>query len=241
VTELVRLLDGAAANGMERWLIDSAAREHPSPQLTARVRAGLGLSTSALVAHASVLSAAKLTLIAAACGVLVGLHPTEHAGSLRASVAIQPDLSEPSLLAGDLNSAPPHAQIPEPSAQADQVAHTSLDSSGADRFVRHAKRNPTMSSSDLREEIRLLDAARSAVGQHQPESALSVLDTYATRFPSGSFSQEAVVLRIQALQQRGEARKASMMAREFIAANPESPYANRAKRAVNQSGSTSPR
>jgi outer membrane protein assembly factor BamD (BamD/ComL family) len=68
-----------------------------------------------------------------------------------------------------------------------------------------------------------------------PEVALGSLDTYANRFAAGAFKQEASVLRMQALAQRGDLGRASSMAKQFVESNPSSPYVNRAARIAKSS------
>jgi outer membrane protein assembly factor BamD (BamD/ComL family) len=92
----------------------------------------------------------------------------------------------------------------------------------------------------LREEIRLLDSARNAIQTHRPEEAFVSLNAYANRFAAGAFKQEASVLRMQALAQRGDVGQASSMAKQFVQSNPNSPYVGRAARIARNSNPSGP-
>jgi hypothetical protein len=89
-------------------------------------------------------------------------------------------------------------------------------------------------SSDIREQIRLIDEARSAVAAHDAASGLRTLDQYRSKFPGGALDQEAAVLRIEALDQRGDHAQAAAMARAFLARNPASAHAKRLERIAGQ-------
>jgi hypothetical protein len=83
---------------------------------------------------------------------------------------------------------------------------------------------------DLREEIALLDRARSALRSGNGGAALVELAQYTRRFPRGEFSQEVTALRIEALSQSGQAGAARALGKKFLAAHPESPHAERIER-----------
>jgi hypothetical protein len=82
---------------------------------------------------------------------------------------------------------------------------------------------------DLSEQIRLIEAARAGVAAHSPAAALTAVDSYAAKFPRGSFGQEATVLRIRAIDQSGDSARATALARAFIVRFPTSPHVERLK------------
>jgi hypothetical protein len=83
------------------------------------------------------------------------------------------------------------------------------------------------SSATLADEVAALQAARNALAAHDPSGAIVALDRYKSRFPSGKLAPEATVLRIDALNQRGDRAAASALGDRFLAAHPHSPYADR--------------
>ena len=84
--------------------------------------------------------------------------------------------------------------------------------------------------SDLRAEIALVDAARSAVSAGADDRALALLHRYDTSYRAGTFRPEAAALRIEALDHLGRTAQARTLAQRFIAAHPDSPLADRVAR-----------
>jgi outer membrane protein assembly factor BamD (BamD/ComL family) len=79
----------------------------------------------------------------------------------------------------------------------------------------------------LGEQVALIDRARKAVEGGDAAAALRTLDDYDARFAQGALSQEATVLRIQALLKQGRRQDAQRLGDAFIAARPKSPYATK--------------
>jgi outer membrane protein assembly factor BamD (BamD/ComL family) len=77
--------------------------------------------------------------------------------------------------------------------------------------------------------MRLIEAARASVAAHDAKAALLALDAYFAKFPRGSFGQEAMVLRIRALDQIGDFARATALAKAFVARFPSSPHVARLK------------
>jgi hypothetical protein len=85
---------------------------------------------------------------------------------------------------------------------------------------------------DLRAEIALLDAARTAVAEGADARALALLRRYDTRYPTGTFRPESTALRIEALARLGQTQEARALGADFLAAHPDSPVAARVRRAL---------
>ena len=81
--------------------------------------------------------------------------------------------------------------------------------------------------SSLSDEMRQIDQARRALSAGDGAGALRALDEYRQQYPRGAFSQEAVLLRIQALVQTGNRSQAKSLADSFRAKNPNSPHLRR--------------
>src|SRR6187431_1016284 len=77
---------------------------------------------------------------------------------------------------------------------------------------------------DLSEQLRLIDAARSAVAAGNAPAASAALSSYRARFPRGLFGQEAAVLQIETLDLQGNHALAAAQARSFLARHPNSPH-----------------
>jgi len=82
--------------------------------------------------------------------------------------------------------------------------------------------DPSASSSSLYQERLLLDAARSALSDHAPERALTLLDEHARRFSHPQLGEDREALAIQALVSLGHYDAARARAARFRSANPRS-------------------
>lgn len=212
-----RLLRGGGSD-FERELLDSLRGEEPPRALTRRMRQGLvvaGFLTSAKTGVASFIAVAGLVTMSAGGGWLVLRH--------RAAPATAP--ATPAATTNTPARAPAPPLAPGvPSAEPSRAEAAPLPRSSA-------RPAPAPSASgDLREEIALLDRARSAVRAGDGSGALAVLSDYQRRFPRGTFSQEATVLRVEALAKSGQMSGARQLGQRFLAAHPESPHAERIER-----------
>jgi hypothetical protein len=88
-------------------------------------------------------------------------------------------------------------------------------------------REHSMPPSTLSDQVEDLDRIRAAIAAGEATRALHLVDDYNRRFPRGAFSEEAEVLRIEALIRRGDRVAASRAAERFLASHPASPHAAR--------------
>ncbi len=100
--------------------------------------------------------------------------------------------------------------------------------------------SPAQSPSGLASEISLLDRARSALDGGDTNAALAALDEHGKKYETGALSEEAELLRLEALVQRGQTAAAVSQARAFLAAHPRSPHAGRVRRLMERARGTSP-
>jgi hypothetical protein len=229
---------------LEKLLLDASRTEQPSDDHKARMRAllGIGLPLSGPLAApppaahtqvaASMMPSAgglgkSATLAKAALGLgvvaLIGAFVLTRQDDVTPPVATVKPASAPVVAA--VPQAPPQEAAPvvsplppvEPPAAvtpAPQAARS--DASAA-------------TNADLGEQIRLIEAARAGVAAHDAKAATAALDTYAAKFPRGSFGQEAMVLRIRAVDQSGDSARATALAKSFVARFPKSPHVARLK------------
>jgi len=73
-------------------------------------------------------------------------------------------------------------------------------------------------------EVSALELAHRALSDHDPESALRLLDRYRARFPAGSLAPEETAMRVQALVATGERERAQALADSYSVTHPDSPY-----------------
>jgi hypothetical protein len=172
------------ASDFERQLLSAAMRERPSPQLRSRMRRTLGLTGPiawagsvkamlATVAGKGVIGVAVVGLAAAGV-VALRADPGERSAP-RTDVAREAPSAAP--------QAAPMLVPPTPAAEPAEPA---------------AAPAVAAPSGELREEIQLLDEARSALQRGSSSTALEQLDRYRQRFPSGVLRREASLLRQQA-------------------------------------------
>jgi hypothetical protein len=239
-TRLPSQLRVVGATDLERRLLDAGARELPSVELTRRMQQALGLSLAAGAATAATASTAKAAtavgagsaapavawnaisigvLALAVTGAVVGVRSTAaHHASTRAPVVLA--VSSPAAAPAPVEA--PAAAEPVAAPAPVRVAHRVT--------VHHHAVAVAATQSDLRAEIALVDAARSAVAASANERALALLERYDGTYPRGTFRPEVAALRIEALQHLGRTGQARALAQKFIATHADSPLADRVAR-----------
>jgi hypothetical protein len=229
---------------LEKLLLDASRTEQPSDEHKARMRAllGIGLPLSGPLAAppptaqaqvaanmaptaAGLGKSATLAKVALGLGVvaLIGAFVLTRPNDVTPPVATvkpaapvvvaAPALAAPQEAAPAVSPLPP-VEAPAASAPAPQSARTAAS---------------VDANADLSEQIRLIEAARAGVAAHDAKAAKAALDTYAAKFPRGSFGQEALVLRIRAIDQAGDSARATALAKSFVARFPNSPHVARLK------------
>jgi hypothetical protein len=229
-----------APTPLEKLLLDASRAEAPSEAHKARLRAVLGIGVplsgplaapapsapppAAAAAPAAARSAlwGKLALGVGALA-LVGAYWFTRGAAAPAPVAAKPAavvempkrLTAPVVVA-PVEATPEVSPLPPVETAAPVVAHA-------------ARADASVAGADLSEQIRLIEAARTGVASHDAKAALAALDSYAQKYPRGSFGQEAMVLRIRALDQAGDSARATALAKSFVTRFPNSPHVARLK------------
>jgi hypothetical protein len=78
---------------------------------------------------------------------------------------------------------------------------------------------------DVQAEVSALGRARDKLVRREAGQALRELDAYERSFPSGVLSDEATVIRVDALTQQGDQVAAVALGRRYLTAHPASPHA----------------
>lgn len=216
-----RLLDGDGT-AFERALLGAIASERPSRDLHRKMRLGIGLVGVGAVAKAASASWNQLALAGA---VVVGLVTGGAVVAKRVAKegAPAPVVAPASTPAPVVRETKPVEPIPVAVPEAPKAAEP-------EPARRDARVAPV---ADIREEIRLLDQARSAVRGGNNGQALRALAKYDQKFPRGQFRQEVQVLRMEALKQSGEKERAAALAKKFLNEHPNSPHVERVERVGN--------
>ena len=207
---------------------------------------GLGAAASTgATAPAFAWPAISVGVIALALtGAVVGVRSTVNhhaAGKPRAAVAapaVAPAIAPPPAAAPIAAVAPAVAVAPAgavASARAVAPAAGIAPAAGLERRVAaHASTRHhavvVVTTSDLRAEIALVDAARTSVGGGADDRALALLHRYDASYPRGTFRPEAAALRIEALDHLGRGAQARALAQKFVTAHPDSPLVDRVER-----------
>jgi hypothetical protein len=79
----------------------------------------------------------------------------------------------------------------------------------------------------FREQLAMVESARHSLSQGRAEECLTTLRRYDVKYPSGLFTTEARVVRIEALIAAGQPERARALARGLLASDPHGPYADR--------------
>ncbi|HEX3777931.1 MAG TPA: outer membrane protein assembly factor BamD [Polyangiaceae bacterium] len=247
--DLTRLLDEQGTDPLEADLLRLAKNEGPSGESRRRILAGLGVavaagtvsqssSAAASSAAASSPSAPKLAsraalkwsitgvaAVGAAVAAFLLLRP--HAPKTEPAPQITPPaVFEAAPIAPSV--ATPSTAEPAPNSDSAQVTKledlpTLPDSSATDSS--HAA--PASSAPSLADEVAAIKSAKSALAAGNAADSLQKLDAYRKNFPHGRLTQEASVVRIEALLKSGNQVAANAAADRFLAAHADSPYAAR--------------
>jgi hypothetical protein len=233
---------GHPLDAFEQDLLRAArARTAPSAARAQAVRVALATSAAPSGPPARtgspqpVTGAAGLAKVAGFAGVGVAsvVGALLVAGGLRhGSPTAIPPLASPAVVApsaphaepgtAPAASAPPFAIAPVWTVEDLPVAPAPSATHGAVSARPAQPEEPSLSL-----EIALLDRARAATASGEPARGLRLLDEYRTRFPAGVMASEAAVLRIEATGATGDVAAARRLAKAFLAAHPQNPYAAR--------------
>jgi TolA-binding protein len=228
------------ATDLERRLLGAAAAEEPSLDLSSRMAAAIGISSAAIGAAASTTAATDCVASAGAAAAKAGasvLLPWISAGVVVLAVAgvvvgtrmwmPSAPATPPAAPAAVAPAAKPAAPVvPEQAAPA-----ATVETGPAEAAAPAAHRRPAGSkTADLREQIALIDGARTALRAGEGDRALESLRRYHDKYPAGSFRPEAAALRIEALAKLGRTSEARALAERFIAEHRGSPLAARVAR-----------
>lgn len=220
---------------LERMLMEAAKNEAPSAEQRTRVREALGLAAIVAAPPVAPKAAARLgTAAKLALGSVIGasaiaalffsgvLHqaaapavsPAPIAPAAATVVAVAPVTPEP------VASPLPPLEAPAAPKSSAKAAVSSVSKAPA----------PADSAADLGEQLRLIDSARSAVAAGNANAASQALASYSSKYPHGSFGQEAQVLRIETVDLQGNHAQAAALAKTFLAQHPNSPHVSLVQR-----------
>ncbi|HEY2410402.1 MAG TPA: hypothetical protein VGI10_30560 [Polyangiaceae bacterium] len=235
-------LDQAPAHSLERSLQAAAAATAVASGIAASQAAASTLAGKATGAFALVKWLGFVTLVGAA-GIGGNAWRKSHASAAAVASAahvrgaLPPELPVTAMPASASSVAAEAAADPTATATADSSA--APDSSGAPASTPRsasARSAPSAHSQpDLARDIAALDQVRQALRAGRSNDALAALARYDAEFgKSGALRVEANVLRIEATARAGDRARAQTLARAFLAQNPQSPYAARVRKILQE-------
>jgi hypothetical protein len=244
----------SARTGFTRTLLQSAQGDHSAPGAAQRallaLSAGASVAAVSAAAKASSVSAAMpanasagiagkwagvLSLKWLALGLLAGSATLLAVDTWSRPQRAVSALNQAATAAPTRNASPSNAVAlplspPLPSASSDLLAPSpelvrrAAIAPPLNPSAGHAQAAPEVTSDALAE----LQAVRAALAAHDPQRALTLLDTFERRQQSGTLVEEASVLRIEALVDAGRP-EASTLGTEFLRLYPHSAYAPRVR------------
>jgi hypothetical protein len=132
---------------------------------------------------------------------------------------------------GASDPAPASTERPGTDKRSEDASERAAASKKDDKARSTDKQGDTSSSaSKLVEEAAAVQQARKTLAQGNPSGALSILSQLDKDIPRGGLGQERAILSIEALAASGQKSRAAQLANAFLAANPTSPYGDRARR-----------
>jgi hypothetical protein len=235
----------AGGSDLERRLIGAIAHERPSDELRERMAQAIGVPLATLGAAASV-AATKTGAAAAkaAAGASGGLGPGAllpwiSAGVVGLAVAgaivgVSVWKSSPAMQPPALESAP---AAPALVAPAEAIPAPLVETPAYVPAPPPKQRTRVgATTNNLRDQIALIDGARTAVAGSAGERALDLVRQYQSKYPAGTFRPEAAALKIEALAKLGRTAEARALAERFLADYGESPQTDRVLQVAGRPG-----
>jgi hypothetical protein len=235
--DLSRLLDEPGTDPLEADLLRLARREGPSSAGRQRILAGVAVAAAAGAVSSASAAAAKGTsaveAVPSRAALKWAIFGAVGVGTAALALLVSGHHA-PKTVSAPANSARPAASLtaplppepaPEPAPAPELSPVTKLED--LPRLSSSADSVHTAPAPSLADEVAAIKAAKSALLAGNASEALHQLDAYRARFPRGRLTQEASVVRIEALLKSGNRSAASAAGDRFLAAHADSPYAAR--------------
>ncbi len=247
-----RLLHGAGTTAHERELLASwltaegegprRARERTlamvglasgAAAVTAAAGAGAAGSMAPKVAVVGVATAAKSLVIGLAALAAVATVTVATIFYLQRETPRAASMPPP---AGSVAERPfvPATALANSSAAVDPVSPSASPPMPAPRSSSHPSPPVRPLRPGLAEQVAEIDRARAALAANDPSRAEALAAAYQARYPGGAFTQEAEVLRIEALALEGDVAAATRSGRRFLSAHPTTPHAARVRALIGE-------
>jgi hypothetical protein len=237
--DLNRLLDEQGTDPLEADLLRLARSEGPSGESRRRILAGLSVAVAAgTVSSASSAAAssgeAGTAAVASHTALKWGLFGTVLVGAAAVALLVLGHHAAKPLAPANPAVLVAPAPVPAPAPEPVAAAPTNGDSAQVTK-LEDLPTLPDSSASDaahaaapsLADEVAAIKSAKAALASGNAADSLRQLDAYRVHFAHGRLSQEASVVRIEALLKSGNQTAAKAAADRFLAVHADSPYASR--------------
>ncbi len=232
MSDPTRLLASADATDLEKKLLDSWADERPTQASRDKTLAMLGLAGGATAAGAGAASIAPKAAAAgwAAIAKWIGISAIAiGAGVTGVVVASHARHAEESAPPAATNEPARVVEKTAPVAKpVETQAPVTIEIPAAPHATSQAKVAPPAAST-LAQQVAAIDRARGALDSGDAARARHLVDAYESEYPSGTFTQEAEAIRIDALLREGNRAEAERAGKRFLGTYPKSPHAARVR------------
>jgi hypothetical protein len=234
MSDPTRLLASPDATDLEKQLLDSWTDERPSADARDKTLAMLGLAGGATAMGAASASIAPKAAAAgwAALAKWIAVSVIGLGGAIAAVTVATRAHHADEIAPVETNAPTVVAKTPAPveTTQATPVAPAPIElrETETHHATAQAKVAPPAAST-LAQQVAALDRARAALDSGDTARARRLADAYEAEYPGGAFTQEAEVVRIDALVRENNRAEAERAAKRFLAAYPKSPHAARVR------------
>lgn len=230
-----RLLSSLDSTDLEKELL-SSWDEQPPRDARAKTLAMLGVAGATTIAGAATAAGASIAPKAATAGWLVLAKWTAVAvvaiGATAAGIGIatrhHDELVAPIVATATATMRAPDP-IVTPTATVESTSKTIEIPVETTHHTPQITHTAPPAASTLAEQVAALDRARAALEAHDGAKARKLALAYEAEYPGGAFTQEAELVRIEALAQDGSRAEAERAGKRFLAAYPKSPHAPRVR------------
>jgi len=228
VNELNRLVVDSKASRLELEILASWRRERPDPAGKERMLAALGIGLAAPIATTAAAGSLAPKAIATVGWMVWGKWMAIGVVGLALASGVARSLSTPTPAA--VANVPLTTTVAAPAVRpAPETPIVDKASTATPAVVRALTPGSSGSSVSLTDQVAAIDHARTTLESGDESNAIAQVDAYEARYADGAFRQEAELLRIDALDKRGEREKATAAGRRFLKAYPKSPHAARVR------------
>lgn len=225
MNELNRLVVDSKASRLELEILASWRRERPDPAGKERMLAALGIGLAAPIATTAAAGSLAPKAIATVGWMVWGKWIAIGVVGLALASGVARSLSTPTPAA--VANVPLTTTVAAPAVRpATETPVVDKASTATPAVVRALTPGSSVSLTD---QVAAIDHARTTLEGGDESNAIAQVDAYEARYADGAFRQEAELLRIDALDKRGEREKATAAGRRFLKAYPKSPHAARVR------------